>query len=191
MTTSEAITTLRRKTSLSQRELAEQLGVTITSISRYENGREPSRDVLKRLSGIAAGASLPSLVSFFDKQIRAGIAEKIANLPSAGTQRRVSVSDLQRWAEEQQELGVLVRGLGDALRELPRAMLDRMAREHDISSEVLLRGIAGMGHRLEMIGGEMQIYLRGAIPPRRTLAPEEQSLFRELAELENRKKEKK
>lgn len=190
MTTAEAITALRRKTSLSQRGLAEQLGVTITSISRYENGREPSRDVLKRLSEIAAGARLPSLATFFDRQIRAGIAEKIANLPSAGTQRRVSVSDLERWAEEQRELAFLVRGLGNALRELPRAMLDRMAREHGISPEVLLRGIAGMGCRLEMIEGEMQIYLRGSIPPRRALAPEERSLFRELAELEKPTEEK-
>lgn len=97
------ISSLREKMGISQQELADKLGVTVTSISRYENGREPDRQVLRRLAEIAREAKLRQLQTAFEEGWRAAIAEKLDNLPSAGTQRRVSVADLEYWQWVAQE----------------------------------------------------------------------------------------
>ena len=41
MEIAEAIVVLRERMGIKQIDLADRLGVTVTSISRYENGRQP------------------------------------------------------------------------------------------------------------------------------------------------------
>jgi len=81
-----------------QHELAARLGVTSTSVSRYENGREPSRQVLKKLADVAEFAGVVPLRDFFEDKRRREIVARIENLPSGGTQRRVTVEDIAQWA---------------------------------------------------------------------------------------------
>jgi transcriptional regulator with XRE-family HTH domain len=114
------IVTLREKMSITQRELADRLGVTVTSISRYENGKEPSRQVLRNLADIAQVARLSDLSDAFTRACSLRIAARIEKLPSIGTQRRVSLCDLKRWKlaieavkelrEIAEEIGVYVGG---------------------------------------------------------------------------------
>jgi transcriptional regulator with XRE-family HTH domain len=177
---------------ISQVEFAARLRTTITTVSRWENGRsEPNREALKKLAKMASDAGLQALRDFFEAQGRAAIAARIAKLPSAGTGRHVAVADLERWSEEQRALAFLIRGLAKVLSELPTATLANVLVDIDASPDILLRGLAGMARRLDTIGGDMQIYLRGAIPPKRSVSSELQSLLRELAEIENHEKEKK
>jgi transcriptional regulator with XRE-family HTH domain len=99
MSTKEAIATLRAKMGLKQPELAARIGVTITSISRYENGRKPNRQVLKKLAAVAEDAKLNDLRDIFAAKWKASIAARLKRLPSAGTERGVSLDDLKRWQE--------------------------------------------------------------------------------------------
>src|SRR5271154_6425055 len=97
MTTAVAIATLREKMDLKQPELAEKIGVTITSISRYENGRRPNRQVLKKLAAVAEDAKLNDLRDIFTAKWKARIAARLKRLPSSGTERGVPLDDLKRW----------------------------------------------------------------------------------------------
>jgi transcriptional regulator with XRE-family HTH domain len=55
----ELISGLRRKTKMSQQNLAALLEISAMSLSRYENGLEPkSRRILSRLAAVAADAGL-------------------------------------------------------------------------------------------------------------------------------------
>lgn len=96
MTIPKAISTLRDKTS--QREFAERLETTVETISRWENGRrEPTREALTKLAELAKSSGRNDLFEFFEARRAASVAATIKNLPSAGTQRRVPVADLERW----------------------------------------------------------------------------------------------
>jgi transcriptional regulator with XRE-family HTH domain len=104
MDTTNAIATLRKNLGLTQGEFANRLGLTITSISRYENGRRPTAKVLRKLAEVANDANLKDLAEAFDSIWKNGIAARLSNLPSAGTQRRVSLEDLKRY---QAALGII------------------------------------------------------------------------------------
>ena len=65
---SERLATLRKERGLTHKSLAEQVGVHITQIQRYENGsNQPTLDVLRRLA-VALSVSADLLV--FDKDER-------------------------------------------------------------------------------------------------------------------------
>lgn len=65
---SERLAALRKERGLTQKSLAEQVGVHITQIQRYENGSiQPTLDVLRRLA-VALSVSADLLV--FDKDER-------------------------------------------------------------------------------------------------------------------------
>lgn len=65
---SERLAALRKERGLTQKALAEQVGVHITQIQRYENGSiQPTLDVLRRLA-VALSVSADLLV--FDKDER-------------------------------------------------------------------------------------------------------------------------
>lgn len=96
MTIPKAISILRDQTS--QREFAEKLGTTVETVSRWENGRrEPTREALRKLAEFAQSLGRNDLHAIFEARRTASVAATIKNLPSAGTQRRVSVADLERW----------------------------------------------------------------------------------------------
>jgi transcriptional regulator with XRE-family HTH domain len=97
MSTAEAIATLRQKLKDKQTTFAERLGVTLTSVSRYENGREPSRQVLKKLADVAAAEKLNDLRDIFTAKWKASITARLKSLRSAGTERSVPLDDLKRW----------------------------------------------------------------------------------------------
>jgi transcriptional regulator with XRE-family HTH domain len=104
MTTAEAIAKLREKMRLNQTQFATKLGVTITSVSRYENGREPKPDVLRRLATLSQEAGVSHLHDFFQAMRRSGIIYSVEKLQSAGGARRVSLGDLALWATTLSEI---------------------------------------------------------------------------------------
>ena len=116
MRTAEAITTLREKIG-SQRSLAQKLGVTITSVSRYENGRQPTRKVLRTLAEIADTAGLGHLGEIFQAEYRASVVGRIESLRSTGTERPVPLDDLKRWSSDLQNLQLSIRDMQRAVRE--------------------------------------------------------------------------
>lgn len=70
---SERLAALRKERGLTQKTLAEQVGVHISQIQRYENGSiQPTLDVLRRLA-VALSVSADLLV--FDKDERGPDAE--------------------------------------------------------------------------------------------------------------------
>jgi transcriptional regulator with XRE-family HTH domain len=98
MTTAKAIANLRAEMKFSQDQLAKRLGVTVTSISRYENGREPNRQALKQLATLAESAGLLDLRKLFADRWRTAVARRVERLPSARTQRRLALNDLKYWS---------------------------------------------------------------------------------------------
>jgi len=111
MTTAKAIATLRAEAKFSQDQLAERLGVTVTSISRYENGREPNRQALKKLAAVAEAAGLRDLQKLFTARWQAAVARRVESLPSARTQRRVSLDDLKYWSAYLHQTSTIIQGL--------------------------------------------------------------------------------
>jgi transcriptional regulator with XRE-family HTH domain len=95
MSTGEAISKLREKLGQNQKEFAETLGVTVTTVSRYENGREPTSRVLEILASLAEKAGARHLGELFAAKRRSDIANRVENLSSAGSARRVSAWELQ------------------------------------------------------------------------------------------------
>jgi transcriptional regulator with XRE-family HTH domain len=90
---------LRERIGISQRDLAEKLGTAAETVSRWETGRRtPTRQTLKKLAAIAESARQRRLRDVFESQWKAGILASIENLPSAGTQRRLSLDDLKYWS---------------------------------------------------------------------------------------------
>ena len=99
MKISEAVALLRQKAGLSQRGLAERLGSATETVCRWETERRrPSNPTLKALSDIAASEGLESLSDCFLRDRKRAIKATVKNLPSAGTQRRVSLRDLKYWS---------------------------------------------------------------------------------------------
>lgn len=89
---------LRRRLGDSQRAFAEKLNTTITTVSRYENSRIiPSELAFRKLAAVADSAGFTDLRDFFENQRKLGIVARVESLPSAGTQRRVSLDDLKHW----------------------------------------------------------------------------------------------
>jgi hypothetical protein len=75
------------------------LGITAASVGRYENGDEPSRAVLYTLSRMAKGAEITVLEDFFSVKRRAALLSTIENLPTAGSARRIAITELSNWSE--------------------------------------------------------------------------------------------
>jgi DNA-binding transcriptional regulator YiaG len=54
------IATLRQRLSMTQEEFAHAIGVTVSTVNRWENGHiEPSRLARKAMQGLAAQAAIP------------------------------------------------------------------------------------------------------------------------------------
>jgi transcriptional regulator with XRE-family HTH domain len=97
VTTAQAITQLREKMRLPQVQFAAKVGVTVTTISRYENGaHEPKAEVLRRLAELSQETGAAHLHDFFQTMHRSGIIYNVERLSSAGVARKVSVDDLTR-----------------------------------------------------------------------------------------------
>jgi len=92
--TAEAIAKLREKMGVNQIQFAIKLGVTVPTVSRYEHGRKPKEDVLRRLADLSEEAGAPHLRGLFQAMRRSGIASNVEKLSSAGAARRVPVDDL-------------------------------------------------------------------------------------------------
>ena len=55
-----SISTLRRRLNMTQEEFAHAIGVTVSTVNRWENGHiEPSRLARKAMQGLAAQAAIP------------------------------------------------------------------------------------------------------------------------------------
>ena len=55
-----SISALRRRLNMTQEEFAHAIGVTVSTVNRWENGHiEPSRLARKAMQGLAAQAAIP------------------------------------------------------------------------------------------------------------------------------------
>jgi transcriptional regulator with XRE-family HTH domain len=104
MDTADAIAKLRMKLGYKQKQLASALGLTVVTISRYENGRQPTEDALRKLGKLAEEAGAPHLADLFKVMRRSDVASRVERLPSNGTARRVPVGDLALWATTLNEI---------------------------------------------------------------------------------------
>jgi transcriptional regulator with XRE-family HTH domain len=95
VTTAEAIVKLREKLGYTQVQLASALGLTVVTISRYENGREPKEDVLGLLANLAKEAGALHLQDLFQVMRRSDIASRVEGLPSQGAARRMPITDIR------------------------------------------------------------------------------------------------
>jgi transcriptional regulator with XRE-family HTH domain len=98
MTTANAIVILREKLGLTQQQLAEKLGVSPFSVNRYEGGREPSREIVRKLARLAQIAKLDSVSGFFQHTREIDIEASYKNRASSGTGRHVPLGDLKAWS---------------------------------------------------------------------------------------------
>lgn len=98
--TAEAIQRLRAFVPLTQRELAEILGVSVPTISRYENGRKPAARIVRALAGVSESVRYGVGVQVFGGMWRGSVVSQVGSLPSRGSARRVPVSILEAWAED-------------------------------------------------------------------------------------------
>ena len=95
MTFGEALRTLRREANVSQRELADQVGLDFSYISKLENGRlpAPAADTVVKMCG-ALGVESERLLSLTGK-LPTDVQESVGNSPAA-----------QQFLREAQQLGV-------------------------------------------------------------------------------------
>lgn len=98
MTTAKAIVSLREKLGLTQQQLAERLGVSSFSVSRYEGGRQPSREVMGKLARLAASQQVENIRGFFQHMREIDIESSFKNRASSGTGRHIPLSDLKTWS---------------------------------------------------------------------------------------------
>jgi transcriptional regulator with XRE-family HTH domain len=138
VSTAEAIHRLRKKLGLRQPEFARRLGVTVTSVSRYENGAEPSTAVLTRLMQLCGSPlsskfspEMASLRSLFEAKRRSDIVSALENLASRGTNRGVSVTDLRLLQAGLRLIGVNMKRLifdpsvtGEQMQQIARESFD-------------------------------------------------------------------
>ena len=101
MTVAKAISALRRKLQCTQVEFAKKLEVKPVTISRYENGRQPRSQVIKRLADLAEEAGAPHLRDLFEATWKGGVVSKIDNLPSPGAERRIPKHWIELWLYRQ------------------------------------------------------------------------------------------
>jgi transcriptional regulator with XRE-family HTH domain len=113
--TAAAVRMLRNSLSLSQAAFAEKLKTTVTTISRWENGRmPPSEETLQKLAAAAAESGSADLRDYFDSQRKVSVHGRVGGLPSSGTKRRVSLDDLKYWSARLRETVRTVEGARSA-----------------------------------------------------------------------------
>jgi transcriptional regulator with XRE-family HTH domain len=104
VTLAKAITALRKKLQYNQAEFAKTIQVKPVTISRYENGRQPKGEVIKRLADLAEKADAPHLRDLFEATWKGGVASKIENLPSPGAERRIPKFWFEIWMSRQESI---------------------------------------------------------------------------------------
>jgi transcriptional regulator with XRE-family HTH domain len=104
MSTSLAIAKLRKKLDYTQKQFADIIGVTVVTVSRYENGREPAANVLQRLAHLAAKVKAKHLHDLFVAKLQGDLASRMENLPSAGAERRIPKFLIELWIHRQEQI---------------------------------------------------------------------------------------
>lgn len=87
--TNQAVKKLRGELKLSQEALAQRLGATLKTISRYENGQKPSGKFLEALIALSREAGRADLEEFFSRQKRKQLDASLKRLQSEGTARPI------------------------------------------------------------------------------------------------------
>jgi transcriptional regulator with XRE-family HTH domain len=163
MTTAKAIQALREGMGLEQQEFANRLGVTVTTISRYENSRrEPTRQVLKKLEEAAEKNGIGYLYDYFAAKRRAGIISRIKNSAPSGSERHIPFDEIESWAnwlkgiEGQLEEAVYGKpgGSNGLEQRLPRELYNTLQDE--------LGNIRGAIGTVAYVRDEIQIYIDGS-----------------------------
>lgn len=104
MTTASAITKLRKKLGYTQQQFADALRVTVVTVSRYENGREPAAKILQRLVELAKRSQAQHLQELFAAKLQSDVASRVESLPSTGAERRVPKFYFDIWIHRQEEI---------------------------------------------------------------------------------------
>lgn len=171
--TAKVVKALRGKLGLSQSAFAAKLETTITTVSRYENGRiEPSEEALRKLAEVAASSGLIDLREFFENQRKVGILARVEKLPSPGTQRRVSVDDLSSWFEK---MGLLSEGLIKLQEKLNEVRMPQSHSTEQERAELLLQiknAQFEVGDKLRIAAGILkflQAEIYPYLPPEKTM----------------------
>jgi transcriptional regulator with XRE-family HTH domain len=102
--TAQAILRLRHKLAFTQKQLADALHVTVVTVSRYENGREPKAKTLRQLADLAEKAQASPLRDIFAAKWQLVVASRIENLPSPGAERRIPKFWLELWMHRQETI---------------------------------------------------------------------------------------
>ena len=108
-----AIRELRAYRDLSQEELAREIGATLRTISRYENGAAPSRTYLDKLS--RACGDREDLRRVFDGAKKELIGRSLSTLASSGAARRIKRSELLNLRETTAAVQDELLRIGDVL----------------------------------------------------------------------------
>lgn len=90
---------LRKELGLNQSQMSKSVGVTVVSLSRYENGREPKGKPLLKLIELADKAGLEDIKSSLEKKHASDASSRVKRLPSIGSERRISSFLLERWVK--------------------------------------------------------------------------------------------
>jgi transcriptional regulator with XRE-family HTH domain len=98
------IARLRRELRLTQKDLAAHLGVTVTTISRYENGQNPTPKFLSKLAELATAEKLSDLADRFTAARRSNIFARIKKLSSPGSPRQVPLREISAWESWQESI---------------------------------------------------------------------------------------
>lgn len=167
MTTAKAIETVREKKGASQAAFANELSTTITTVSRWENGKsQPTRRALKKLAIMAREAGADHLADFFEAQIRASIIARVEKAVSAGAERHISLSELLEWHK-------ITRGNAENLRERigrVRQLIGDLIEHHPNKRDATIRaqsvdmGLNLVAASLMSLAGEMELYIYDSKP---------------------------
>lgn len=148
MTTAKAIAMLRGKLGLTQEQFAKKLGISLFSVSRYEGGRPPNREIMKKLASLAEKENLEDISEFFQRARRIDITSSYKNRPSAGTGRHVPLGDLKVWSVR---LSSIVDSIQEAMRQTNQ--------EHKIAAMMNARVTA------DFLNDDIKLYIGGEDRP--------------------------
>ncbi len=153
MTIRRAVSLLRKKSGLDQAAFAEQAGTTIETVSRWENGRRaPNSETLLQLASIAALKGQPELSAVFESKWKDRIASRRKHLPSAGTQRRLSVDDLKY-------IAAVARNVHDDLENTLRRVWREIPKAEDLYPWLIASLQSNALHYLGRVLEEVELHI--------------------------------
>jgi transcriptional regulator with XRE-family HTH domain len=129
----KAIRRFRLKLGDTQQQLASRIGISITSVARYETNSPPSDEVLTRLAELARDLQLPRFAAIFDKKVRPENAMNLLEFAAVQSLLRESIETLtpQRLEDAKAALDCLMGG--EAAADMIDTLTSRMVMSEESS----------------------------------------------------------